>query len=88
MKKYYAEVSIDYFDNTIDEENPEGQEPFETCSGLSVVFDAKNDISGIKKAIKYAIDNLIDEGYDPKVHFINRLVIDTFYETTGEATKD
>lgn len=84
MKNYYAEISVDFLDISIDEDNPDGTEPYEGRYVDSFIVNAKTDATALKKVFEQAYKGF-RESYDEEDNILKEFHIDVFYETSDDA---
>jgi len=84
MKNYYAETSIDFLDISIDENNPDGTQPYEGRTVDSFTVNAKTYKVALVKIFDKAIDEFT-KNYDQQENILKSFHIDVFYETSDDA---
>ena len=83
MKNYYTEISVDFLDISIDEDEPNA-EPYEGRYVDSFIVQAKTPKTALKKVFEQAYAGFRDS-YNEEENILKSCNIDVFYETSDEA---
>ncbi|MFV5702205.1 hypothetical protein ACM55F_10065 [Flavobacterium sp. XS2P12] len=83
MKTFYTEISIDYLDISIDEDEPNA-EPYQGRYVDSFIVIAKTDVNALEKVFYQAHKGFI-ENHNREENILKSFHIDVFYETSEDA---
>jgi len=83
LKTYYAEISIDFLDISIDEDQPNA-DPYEGRKVDSFIIHSKNEEEAIKQTFEKSMKKF-REDYNEKENVFKAFHIDVFYETSDDA---